>query len=552
LATELVLSRATQERLPAPYARWAALVSLLLAELLALTFWFDTGVLAEDSWWEIVVGYTPALLRIGVCMAAATILVSGPAVWKTLVRCPGEAFRWPVLLVHLGSFALLTALTAVVMQGGLHTSLRTLVLLGGWLAAGVITLATWGLATLPAGTWRHLGRTCWPGLAAGAVAGLVAFLFGLVATEFWKPLGEGTLWLVFHLVQLVFGNAVIDPGQFVVGTSSFAVAIEPECSGYEGIGLITAFSAIYLWLFRHSFRFPHALLLLPAGMLAIWLCNAVRIALLIGLGTYGWEEAAVGGFHSQAGWLAFNAVALGLVFLSGRIGFVAAEPVDAPDTGRRESTVAATNAFLAPFLTSVAGTMVVAAFAANFEWLHPLRVVAVLGVLWLYRGSYASLGWTWSWTTGPALGTLTFLLWIMLTPGNPGDEFWRGTDLSLLPTGAAFFFVAMRLLGFVVAIPLAEELAFRAYLTRRLQSADFTEIPLGRFSWLGLLGSSVLFGVLHGPYWLPGILAGILFGVALYRRGRIGDAVVAHATANALIALSGISELLSSRFFVVR
>jgi membrane protease YdiL (CAAX protease family) len=32
------------------------------------------------------------------------------------------------------------------------------------------------------------------------------------------------------------------------------------------------------------------------------------------------------------------------------------------------------------------------------------------------------------------------------------------------------------------------------------------------------------------------ISAGILFGLAVIRRGRIGDAVVAHATANALLA----------------
>ena len=40
--------------------------------------------------------------------------------------------------------------------------------------------------------------------------------------------------------------------------------------------------------------------------------------------------------------------------------------------------------------------------------------------------------------------------------------------------------------------------------------------------------SSVAFGVLHGR-WLAGILAGMLYALAQYRRGEISDAIVAHA-----------------------
>jgi membrane protease YdiL (CAAX protease family) len=49
--------------------------------------------------------------------------------------------------------------------------------------------------------------------------------------------------------------------------------------------------------------------------------------------------------------------------------------------------------------------------------------------------------------------------------------------------------------------------------------------------------SSAIFGALHGSRWLTGVVAGILYAIALLRRGRIGDAVAAHATTNALIAV---------------
>ncbi|MFY9975006.1 MAG: CPBP family glutamic-type intramembrane protease, partial [Chromatiaceae bacterium] len=49
--------------------------------------------------------------------------------------------------------------------------------------------------------------------------------------------------------------------------------------------------------------------------------------------------------------------------------------------------------------------------------------------------------------------------------------------------------------------------------------------------------SSLLFGLLH-QHLLAGALAGAAFALALYRRGRVGDAILAHVSSNALIALA--------------
>jgi len=88
--------------------------------------------------------------------------------------------------------------------------------------------------------------------------------------------------------------------------------------------------------------------------------------------------------------------------------------------------------------------------------------------------------------------------------------------------------------GSVVTVPIAEELAFRGYLIRKLVS-DFASVTLGRLTWFSFLGSSILFGVLHGE-WLAGTLAGMIFAVALYRRGFLSDAVLVHATTNGLLS----------------
>jgi CAAX prenyl protease-like protein len=71
---------------------------------------------------------------------------------------------------------------------------------------------------------------------------------------------------------------------------------------------------------------------------------------------------------------------------------------------------------------------------------------------------------------------------------------------------------------------------------RRFISDDFESVSFRSTTWFALLASSVAFGLLHGGQWISGILAGILFGLLVKKQGRIGDAVLAHATANALLA----------------
>jgi CAAX prenyl protease-like protein len=88
----------------------------------------------------------------------------------------------------------------------------------------------------------------------------------------------------------------------------------------------------------------------------------------------------------------------------------------------------------------------------------------------------------------------------------------------------------------VVTVPLAEELAFRGYLLRRVDSADFERVDFRSTSVLALAVSSVAFGTMHGARWFAGALAGVAYALAVRRRGRIGESVAAHAFTNALLA----------------
>jgi CAAX prenyl protease-like protein len=191
---------------------------------------------------------------------------------------------------------------------------------------------------------------------------------------------------------------------------------------------------------------------------------------------------------------------------------------------------------LLPFLVILAAGMVAGAFAGGFEWLYPLRLFAGASILWVFRRKYRGLSWECDWQA-PAIGAIVFVIWIGLDRfSNPNADPGVPAALISSSTVATVSWITLRVLAAVVTVPLAEELAFRGFLMRRLVSPDFESVSLGRFSWFPLLASSTFFGLLHGGYWLAGIIAGVFFGLAMIRRGRFGEAVVAHATANALLA----------------
>jgi CAAX prenyl protease-like protein len=91
-------------------------------------------------------------------------------------------------------------------------------------------------------------------------------------------------------------------------------------------------------------------------------------------------------------------------------------------------------------------------------------------------------------------------------------------------------------------VPIAEELAFRGFLLRRLSissgsPADFQAVDFRRVTYFAIATSSILFGLMHGERWFAGALAGVVYAMMARRRRSIGNAIAAHATTNALIAV---------------
>jgi exosortase E/protease (VPEID-CTERM system) len=471
-----------------------------------------------------------------VAVTALLIVAAWSRVWprRSAVEDGGVRHIGFALIAHLiaiGGFAVLTGfLRANEGEPSPGAGIATV----AWASSGLSAMGFLAVVSLADGAAR---MRAWHGsvvLALGSAAGVAAAVIGRFSSGFWYPLSRSTLGVVHLLLSLIYSDLVYLPADLIVGTPSYVVRIESECSGYEGIGLILTFLAVYLWFFRSDYRFPRALLLLPLGAVAMWLANAVRITLLVSLGTSVSPTIAESGFHSHAGWLALIGIGLGLVFATRRMRFFTNDRLDAGGTWIRNPAVP----YLAPMVTILAVSFLTGSFASGFDRLYPVRVLATAGVLCAFRRDHAAVRQAWSW---PAvlIGGGTFLLWMALEQATTHDH-TKGAALSaglaILSPAEATVWLTFRVVGSVITVPLAEELAFRGYLTRRLIADDFERIPIGRFTWPSFLISSIMFGALHGR-WVAGTLAGMLYALALYRRGEIADAVLAHAVTNALIAI---------------
>ena len=436
---------------------------------------------------------------IGLAPTLLAVLVTAALVYRGAPSLPFARFRWWLVPVQLALFAAFFAVTARLASDAVMPSRDARAWLAAWWTTGAASAGALILAAFRARALASALRRSWRVVAVMTAVGAAAWIAALAAERLWPALGAATLWTVVALLRLGGGDVVVDPGDMVVGLAGFEARIAPVCSGIQGIGLIVVLTAALLLARRSVLRFPAALLLLPLGAALAFAANAVRIALLIEVGARWSPGLAYGAFHSKAGWLLFCALAVGMAWLARGRPFAAQPAQSGPNPAAPYAMPLAASAFAA-----LAGGALLPQ-----PWTDALRLAATAAALWIWR---PSLPWRPALSSG-AFGVLAAALVWMLSPVHttPG--------LAL----------------FVLVTPLAEELALRGYVFRRLVDADFESVQAGRFTWRALAASALVSGLLH-PGFLAGAAAGLVYTAAQIRRGRVADAIAAHAVANALLA----------------
>jgi len=520
-------------------SRIACLAALFVLELIVISVRFDTQALDGRGGLIGAVGDFGHYILQSLVVLTTVFLAFGYSNAKDALpticdRFVGTPLVWSFFAAHSAAMIVFAFFSAVLFGGARGVPENLIVLV--WLATGVLGIATALFFFIPPRAVRELLNKAGSAWIYAASAAALTPVFVVASKRLWEPTAALTFEIVKSLLNPFLTGFVADPATKTIGSQRFTVEIAPACSGLEGMGLMLIFGVLWLWFFRSDYKFPRALLLIPFGVSLMFVLNALRIAALILIGHAGAPAVATGGFHSQAGWIAFNGVALSLACVAHKVPWLSSirTPVVRPEPWVENPTAA----YLVPVLAILAAAMVSRASSGSFEWIYALRFLAAAGALLFFRKQYVSVNWKFGWAA-PMIGGLVFILWLLLDR-IAGTQSGGGmpAELAAGPAAARVTWLVIRVLAAVVTVPIAEELAFRGFLLRRLISADFELVSLQRWTFLAVVLSSVAFGLLHGDRWIAGSIAGILYAGAQKWRGRIGDAVVAHGVTNALIAFS--------------
>ncbi len=174
-----------------------------------------------------------------------------------------------------------------------------------------------------------------------------------------------------------------------------------------------------------------------------------------------------------------------------------------------------------------------------------IRVPVMLAVIGLFAWPVLSFR-----MTRPAatigIGIGVFVLWIapdQLMAGYRDLVFFQnklvGKVESTLPVEARtdWLVLSLRFFRAAVVVPIVEELFWRGWLGRWLDSMDdFRKTPLGQFSRFAFIGTAVLFAMEHGPYWEVGLAAGLIYNWWMVKTKSLGDLIWCHAVTNACLS----------------
>lgn len=516
--------------MPRPNLRLLALlIGLLLVEMTALSLIYKHAIsftCLDNAPQAFCRGTSGALLSV-------LTFLGGGALYMLLRPGPFAVLLSDIRLrpkgMALHGIGLAVAMLPLLWLRDGISSTGLLVTLGFWcLGMGGMLLSLAGLlAPLP--RWRKF----WAGeglmALVVAVGGGLAPALSTIIRPLWQmdQVADATFRAVGALLSLSGYEVRSFPETKRFFAGNFGISVDPVCSGIEGIALMMVFISLFLLIFRSDLRFPRVLILYPLGIGLSWLLNVVRITLLMIIGIEGNPELAVGGFHSHAGWVMFTLLAMGLVWLAHGWPWLhrRTQQTGTPRPLRSDPVAAA----ILPFVAFMVSELVAASLSQTPGVIYPLRVLVLTGALWVFTPVLRSLRWQID-PVAVGLGLAIAALWL-LWPVAPSED---PPPYGALTGGWLLGWMVLRGLGTTVLIPLVEELFFRGYLEQRLRLRSGLGWRIG-----AAMVTAAGFAVLHGR-WAEAFIASLLLSLAMARRGRVEDAILAHALANGIIFVAAL------------
>ena len=195
---------------------------------------------------------------------------------------------------------------------------------------------------------------------------------------------------------------------------------------------------------------------------------------------------------------------------------------------------------IVPFAAFVALTLLQGQFGdAGQYWIYTVKTLIGAWLIWLVHKHVKEMRWSFSWEAVVA-GVAVFLLWVGLDglypmfmeragSFNPVKSYGEGSAMAVT-------FIVVRIVGSSLVVPPLEEVFYRSFAYRYLIKSDFLDVSLNTFRWGAFLIVGAFFAINHYE-WLPGILCAFAYQGLVCWKGRLGDAMTAHAITNFLLGV---------------
>jgi len=174
---------------------------------------------------------------------------------------------------------------------------------------------------------------------------------------------------------------------------------------------------------------------------------------------------------------------------------------------------------------------------------YAAKAAIVAAIMWHYRSTWKDLRpmpGVLDIILAVALGFLVIGLWVGLDGRYPDLPFMGGSrqafDPNTLGTGGKWAFIAVRLVGLVLLVPVFEELFWRSFLNRWIIDQEFWKVPVGKVTWISAVATAALFALAH-PEWLPALLTGLIWAGLLAYTKSLSACVISHLVANLVLGV---------------
>lgn len=100
--------------------------------------------------------------------------------------------------------------------------------------------------------------------------------------------------------------------------------------------------------------------------------------------------------------------------------------------------------------------------------------------------------------------------------------------------------VSFRIAGAALVVPIMEELFWRSFVQRWVQTPDFLALDPAQIGLKALLIASALFAIEH-TQWLAGLIAGLAYGWLYISTRNLWSPIVAHAVTNGVLGIYAVT-----------